>query len=177
MPEPHEDPISESGSTPSDVVVHVRHPRWMWNSFAVAWLSLVAIVFFYPEEIPPKDQQLGREFLPWGYGICIFFAAMSYLIGKKTIIRIDAQGVTAERRRSSLTATTVPWDEIASCDFVKVGYPGPWAPSVIPVFRGQAGDVLFPNIGDLRSASKSDQARVLQALESRFGKPVTPPSA
>jgi hypothetical protein len=174
MPEPHQDPISERGSTPSDEVIDVRYPCWISNILVVVCLSFLAIIFVYLEVILPKNQQVGREPLPWFYGSCILFAAMFCLLRKMTIIRIDAQGVAAHRRPYSLTAAMVPWDEISSCDFVKVCVPGPMAPSVVPVLRDPAGRALFANLGNLRSASPADQRRVLQALESRFRNPLEP---
>ena len=168
MPEARQNPISDCGSTPSDEVVDVRYRRWISNIGVVVCLSCLALLFVLAEVILPKNQQVGREVLPSIYGILFLFAAVSYLLRKMTIIRIDAQGVAAHRRPYSLTATMVPWDEIATCDFVRVGYPGPWAPSVIPVLRTSTGNALFANIGNLRSASKADQRRVLRAFESRF---------
>jgi hypothetical protein len=159
-----------AGSVPPDDVVDVRFPRWISNVFVLVCCVVAVLIFLLAEVILPKNRQVGREYLPLNYGIWLAFAAVLYLLRFMTIIRIDDLGITAERRKYSIRPTTVPWNEILSCDFVVIRSPQGGVSRFVPVLKDSGGNVLFPNLANLNTASQVDQRRVFQSLKSRFRK-------
>jgi hypothetical protein len=168
MPDTNQNIDSENSWPRSNEVIDVRYPRWMSNIGVAISLFCLAMIFVMMEVTLPTNQQVGRELILCSYGQWILCGTMSYLLRRMTIIRIDANGVAANRKSYSLTAKLVPWSEIASCEFVEVRGLGPWPLTVVPVPRDAEGKALFANLGNLRAASKSDRRRVEQAFKSRF---------
>src|SRR5262249_8862253 len=144
--------VPNNGFMQSSDVIDVRYPRWISNICALLPLSILALIFVQSEVVLTRDQQTGREWLPLIFGFFAFFAVFFCLLRRMTIIRIDALGVAAPRRPWSLTATMVPWDEISSCDFVETQGPGLLGRGVVPVLRGPAGNALFANLSNLKTA-------------------------
>ena len=160
----------DTGSSAPVDVVDIRHPRSFSNVGVVLSLLVLVMIILSAEVFLPKNKQKGREALPGLYGMCIFFATTSYLVRYLPIIRIDQHGVAAHRRRYHLRATTVPWDEILSCDLVEVRSRLGTKSAMIPILKDSAGKVLFPNLANLLTVPRADQLKVLQALKPRFGK-------
>jgi hypothetical protein len=162
---------SEASPVHPDDVVHVRYPRSISNLCVVVFLIFVVLILLITEVILPKTRLKDPENLPLCYGMLLVLVAISYLLRVLTIIRIDSQGVTAQRGHYSVRATTVPWNEIFSCDLVVSRSPRGDVLGFVPVFKDSAGNSLFPKLGiGLSSSSQADQRRVFRALKSRFRK-------
>ena len=165
-----EDPTRpDAGSSLPDEVIEVRYWR-LSNKVVLICIASVVLILLMAEVIVPKNEQVGRESLPLLCGFCLLFAALGYLFRYMTIIRIDADGVTAERRSHAIRPTTVPWSEIMSCDFMVLRTPRGKVSKVTPVLKDSAGNVLFPSLANLNTAERTDQRRVFLALKSRFRK-------
>jgi hypothetical protein len=133
-------------------------------------VACVVAIVVLSEVIQPKDRQIGREYLLLVYAEFLTFAALGYLIRYVRIIRIDARGVTAHRRTGyGLRSALVPWEEIDSVDVVEVNAAFGPGRCVIPVLKDLSGDVLFKGLTNLRSVSADERAKVIRALEARFG--------
>ncbi len=159
---------SEAGQEHPDDVVDVRYSRSVSNLALVPFLIFIVLIFLITEVILPKTRVKDPEYLPACYGMLLVCAMMSYRLRFQTVIRIDTQGVTALRWPYPIRPTTVPWNEILSCDLVVIRSRRGTVLLFVPVFKGAAGNNLFPNMTNLNSLTQADQRKVFQSLKARF---------
>ncbi len=159
-----------SESTSVEDVVDIQCSRSVSNALVLMCLVPFALIFLAVEVLAPKHGT-GREVLPLLYAIFLGSAAYMYLMRYITIIRIDAQGVTAHRKPYSIRRTTIPWSRIASCDLVVTRNTFGEIALAYPVMKGVDGKDLFVGLAQaMAMAIPEDQLKVLRSLKGRFPK-------
>jgi hypothetical protein len=156
---------------PTEDAIEVRCSRSQSTALASMCLGLVVLIVVTIEVIVPKHQQEGRELLFLLYAMLLGIAAYAYLMRYIKIIGIDPLGVTAARTQYSIRRTTIPWSQIASCDFVVVRDTLGTIALAYPVVKDATGKDLFPALAtNMTMATPEDQHKVLRYLKGRFSK-------
>lgn len=155
-------PILERAS--AEDVIEIRFARSGSNVLTAIFLGFVLLIVIVTEVIIPKHRQTGREWLPALYALLLGAAAITYRLRYVNVIRIDTEGVTTRD-------TTIPWNRIASCDFIAERDTLGKIVLEYPVMKDLDGNHLFDPLGQsFGLAAPADQQRVLRSLKCRFPK-------